>query len=90
MRMNASTHLESKRSQLEYKFKGEHGGEDHIENVQRVSVDFRLPIELHRKRHGVDHNQREYRVLERLGGDKPPDFVLYSMLRYVSANWLGL
>lgn len=56
MCMNASTHLESKRSQLEHKFKGEHGGEDHIENVQRVSVDFRLPIELHRKRHGVDHN----------------------------------
>lgn len=56
MCIKASPHLESKCSQLEHKFKGEHGGEDHIENVQGVRVDFRLPVELHRERHGVDHN----------------------------------
>lgn len=90
MYINASTHLKSKCSQLEHKLESEHGGEDHVEDIQGVRVYLWLAIELHRERHGVDHDQREYRVLEWLGGDEPPYFVLYSMLWDVSAYRFGL
>lgn len=85
-----SSHLKSKCSQLEHELEGEHGGENHVENVQGARVYFRLSVELHRERDSVDHNQCEYRILERLGGDEPPNFVLYSMLRYVSAHRFSL
>lgn len=53
---NASLHLKSKCGQLKHKLKGEHSGEDHIENIQDIRVDLRLSIKFHRERHSVDHN----------------------------------
>lgn len=84
--LGRAAYLKSKCRQLEDELQGEDRGEDHVKNVQRFRVDFRLPIKLHRQCDGVDHDQSENSILERLGSDEPPDFVLYSMLRYVAPH----
>lgn len=82
--------LEAKGGELEDELEGEDGGEDHVETVEEVGVRRRLLVELHRQRHGIDHDERKYRVLERLRRDEPPDLVLYAMLRNVTPYRLRL
>lgn len=53
-----------------------------------MGVTIWLIVELHCERDGVYDNEGEYRVLEWLRGDEPPDLVLYPMLRDVSTYWL--
>ena len=63
--------------------------ENHVQYIESVGVRLRLAVKLHAQRDGVDENQREYDVLERLRRHQPPHLVLEPLLGYVAPKRLG-
>jgi len=87
---SAFSYLKTKSSKFEDKFTGKDRRKKHIEIIQGIRVVVRLFVELHRQCYGVDHDENEDRVFERLRCHEPPNFVLDSLLGNVAANRLGL
>lgn len=82
--ISPKTHLKPKCCKFEYELQGENSCEDHVEHIQSFTILSRLVVILHSKCYSVDHDQNEDGILERLGCDKPPDFVLNAMFWDVS------
>lgn len=76
--------FETKSGQFKDKLEGEDGCENHVKHVERIRIELWLAIKLHGEGDCVDHNKDKDCVLERLRCNKPPNFVLNSVLRYVS------
>jgi len=87
--MTGATYFESISGQFQDELHGEHGGEDHVQNVQSVRVNLRLAVEFHGQGDGVGQDEREEEILERLRSDQPPDLVLEPLLGDVAAERFG-
>ena len=57
-------YLESEGTQLEHELQGEEDSEDDVENIKKLSVQFRLLIEFHGKTKGVDEDHDKDGILK--------------------------
>ena len=71
------------------KLEGEHSCEDEVEDVEEVRVHLGLPVELHGQTDGVEQDQDEDGVFERLWRHQPPDAVLEAFFWHVALCRLG-
>lgn len=62
----ATTYLKSKGSQFKNEFQSKYCSENHIQCIQHLAVRLGLVVVLHGERYGVNHDENEDRVFERL------------------------
>ena len=84
--MTVMSYLKPEGHDFEDELEGEDCSENQVEDVQRLGVGLGLALELHRKTHGVEHNEDKNGVLKGLWRHKPPNFVLEPVLRDISPN----
>ena len=73
-------YLEPKGTEFEDKLHGEEDGKNDVENIEELSVEFRLLVKFHGKTQSVDEDHDKYGVFKQRRGNKGPKLVLDGIL----------